>query len=230
MTSIEALGPDVQAKVNDDWREWYINYRGLTNLLLEAECNSMIEGEGMLHISNPSFRGARKQPSGNIGLLNRGASSMTTLLSSRPMAILERINERLFGGRASALAMPSSVKVKRRLMELLRSSSEVPAMRREVSLFEVDTWLESRTPQNVSQRHLPEPVVTDQNVQVRLHVCVAADLPVDSAIHYDAIHLCTISVHSVRSIDNRLNCCRRGCSVSLFVCVLVPTDAYHLMC
>jgi len=110
MASIETLGHDVQAKVNDDWREWYINYSGLTKLLLEAERSAMVGSGDMSQMINPSFRASRKSSS-RFTLSSRVAST-TDIASSRLRSIMDMIQEKLFGVRASVLAVPSSVRVR----------------------------------------------------------------------------------------------------------------------
>jgi len=166
---MENLGPGVQAPINDDWRERYINYRELLKLLEGVERNSIKSGgEGGSGRSRPSSRNSSRRlpPSHSY---SSSSSSCGTTLSRRIKSTIEKIRSCFLGPSPPQLAMPTTSKIGRRLQELVRSSSSAPPpMELEVSLYELDVWLQRHDHPALSRSSS----VRDTGIQVRARVRV----------------------------------------------------------
>jgi len=177
---IETLGYDVKAKINDDWREWYINYNELLKLLHKA--NKSIKST----ISNGGDLGRHgKSPASNRHITHPtqqapSVSSLSTPSAPKLVNTAEKIRHCIVGKRPSPeLAIPPTSSIRRRLQELLtpaassssttssppRREQPQEAVQREVSLADLDVWLESQEHPELS-RALSQPCIQDTSIQV----------------------------------------------------------------
>jgi len=156
---IEALGLDInKATINDDWREWYINYSRLLKLLSPAGQN----GDGV-----GGFLSAWRERWPHR-LSHHPSLSLAVL--SRIEAMVEKTKAYLFSiYHFSGLeALPTTSKIGQGLKKMFKPSPSPPPaeelLQREVSLVEIDVWL---------QRHdrpplLHSPSMRDTGIQVQV--------------------------------------------------------------
>lgn len=109
-----SLGPDVRARVNDNWRERYVDYRGMIKLLKEVKKN---EAVGPMTPSHPLYRdvgdsdGPDMQPT---AAETSGISSSSQSVPRTFRSMLTTITHAAIGG-SYLKSLPSSQSIRQRI-------------------------------------------------------------------------------------------------------------------